>query len=187
MQYLFFDTECANCFGGKAKIYSFGYLITDEKFNIISPPQDLLINPDAKFDPYVKKNILVYDRAFLKTMPKFNERYKAIKKLMTAKETVCIGYGIDNDVRFLSDDCKRYCLPLIKAKIYDVQKLISITENKPARKLDVEFTERFGESEERAHRSDLDAVRTMMIAKQICERENKTPMQIYELMNKKAE
>ena len=120
-------------------------------------------------------------------MPKFNERYKAIKKLMTAKETVCIGYGIDNDVRFLSDDCKRYCLPLIKAKIYDVQKLISVTENKPARKLDVEFTERFGESEERAHRSDVDAVRTMMIAKQICERENKTPMQIYELMNKKAE
>ena len=132
----------------------------------------------------MKKNILVYDRAFLKTMPKFDERYQAIKKLMTAKGTICIGYGIDNDVRFLADDCKRYSLPLIKAKIYDVQKLIALTENKPARKLDIEFTERFGLSEERAHRSDVDAIRTMMIAKQICEREGKTPMQIYELLKK---
>ena len=119
-------------------------------------------------------------------MPKFDERYQAIKKLMTAKGTICIGYGIDNDVRFLADDCKRYSLPLIKAKIYDVQKLIALTENKPARKLDIEFTERFGLSEERAHRSDVDAIRTMMIAKQICEREGKTPMQIYELLKKDA-
>ena len=35
MKYLFFDIECANCFGGKAKIYSFGYLVTDEQFNKI--------------------------------------------------------------------------------------------------------------------------------------------------------
>ncbi len=173
MEYLFFDTECANCYGGKGKIYSFGYLLTDDKFNIITPPQDLLINPDCKFDPYVKKKILVYDRAFLKTMPKFDEQYQTIKKLMTAKNRICLGYGIDNDVRFLSDDCKRYNLPQIKAKIFDVQKLIAICENKQARKLDIEFIERFGEQEGRAHRSDVDAVRTMMIARSICEKQEK--------------
>ena len=179
MEYLFFDTECANCYGGKGKIYSFGYLITDEKFNIISPPQDLLINPDCKFDPYVKRNILVYDRALLKTMPKFNEQYQIIKKLMTAKNRVCLGYGIENDIHFLADDCKRYCLPLIKAKIYDVQKLILLCKNKQARKLDIEFTERFGEQEGRAHRSDVDAVRTMMIAKSICEAQGKSIIEIF--------
>ena len=51
-----------------------------------------------------------------------------------------------------------------------MQKLILLAENKPARKLDIEFHERFAESEGVAHRSDVDAIRTMMIAKQICER-----------------
>ena len=184
MRYLFFDTECANCFGGKAKIYSFGYLITDEKFNILTPPQDLLINPDAKFDPYVKKNILVYDRAYLKTMPKFNERYSFIKELMTAKDVICVGYGIDNDIRFLSDDCKRYSLKEIKANYFDVQKLITLAENRPAKKLDVEFTERFEEGEGRAHRSDVDAVRTMMIAKSICDNARKSLLDFIKLKNK---
>ncbi len=179
MEYLFFDTECANCYGGKGKIYSFGYLLTDDKFNIITPPQDLLINPDCKFDPYVKKNILVYDRAFLKTMPKFDGQYQTIKKLMTAKNRICLGYGIDNDVRFLSDDCKRYNLPQIKAKIFDVQKLIAICEDKQARKLDIEFIERFGAQEGRAHRSDVDAVRTMMIARSICEKQEKPLEEIF--------
>lgn len=186
MKYLFFDTECANCFGGKGKIYSFGFLETDEKFNIITPPQDLLINPDCKFDPYVKKNILVYDRAYLKTMPKFNEMYETIKKLMCGKDVICFGYGIENDLRFLADDCKRYSLPLIKAKIYDVQKLIKIVEDRPARKLDLEFIQKFGEQEGRAHRSDVDAVRTMMIAKKVCETAGKTPLQIYAMETKKA-
>ena len=174
MKYLFFDIECANCFGGKAKIYSFGYLVTDEQFNIISAPEDILINPDSKFDPYVKKNILVYDRAYLKTMPKFNERYTTIKKLMTERGVICIGYGTDNDLRFLHDDCNRYGLEEIKAKTFDVQKLILLAENNPARKLDVEFAERFPDGEGRAHRSDVDAIRTMMIAKQICENTNKS-------------
>ena len=177
MEFLFFDTECANCYGGKGKIYSFGYLITDEYFNILTPPQDLLLNPDCKFDPYVKRNILVYDRAYLKTMPKFNERYDFIKELLTKKGRVCFGYGIDNDLRFLSDECKRYSLPQLKPVIYDVQRLIAIAENKPARKLSVEFQERFGE-QEGAHRSDVDAVRTMMIAKQIYQNLNQDIVEI---------
>lgn len=179
MRYLFFDIECANCYGGKCKIYSFGYLITDEQFNILTPPEDLLINPDCKFDPYVKKNILLYDRKLITSMPKFDQRYKEIKALMTAKEVVCIGYGVENDVRFLADDCKRYNLPLIKAKVYDVQKLIKIACDRPARKLQIEFTEAFGECEEKPHRSDTDAVRTMMLCKKICGETGESVKEIY--------
>ncbi|MBQ7408199.1 MAG: hypothetical protein IJW13_02855 [Clostridia bacterium] len=168
MNYLFFDIECANCFNGKGKIYSFGYLITDSDFNIISPPEDILINPDCKFDPYVKKNILVYDRALIKSKPKFDQVYPIIKKLMTQKDTLCFAYGSDNDQHFLADDCERYSLKKIKAKIFDIQKLIKLAENKNARKLSIEFEERFGNLGSGAHRSDVDAVRTMMIAKQVC-------------------
>lgn len=169
MNYLFFDIECANCYNGKCKIYSFGYLKTDEDFNIIEEPKDILMNPVANFDPYVKKNILVYDRKLLKTMPKFDERYQFIKSLMEDENTICSGYGIvQNDMRFLSDECKRYKLPPISAKCLDVQKLIKVVENKLPKKLGVEFAERFGEQSERAHKSDTDAVRAMIIAREIC-------------------
>ena len=45
MKYLFFDIECANCFDRKGKIFSFGYVLTDEKFNVIEPREDILVSP----------------------------------------------------------------------------------------------------------------------------------------------
>ena len=35
MDYLFFDTECANCLHGEGKICSFGYVRTDENFHVL--------------------------------------------------------------------------------------------------------------------------------------------------------
>lgn len=29
MNYLFFDIECSNCFGGRGKICEFGYMLTN--------------------------------------------------------------------------------------------------------------------------------------------------------------
>ena len=34
MKYVFFDIECANCYQGKGKICSFGYVITNENFDV---------------------------------------------------------------------------------------------------------------------------------------------------------
>ena len=48
MEYIFFDIECANCFQGRGKICSFGYVITDESFNVISK-NDILMNPHSRF------------------------------------------------------------------------------------------------------------------------------------------
>ena len=50
--YLFFDIECANCFGGVGKMCSFGYVLTDEDFNVIDS-QDVAMNPEAEFDWYL--------------------------------------------------------------------------------------------------------------------------------------
>ena len=46
MKYTFFDIECANCIEGQAKICSFGYVITDEQFNLLEK-EDLIVNPKA--------------------------------------------------------------------------------------------------------------------------------------------
>ena len=173
MNYLFFDIECANCYNGKGKIYSFGYLICDHNFKIKTPPCDILINPDCKFDPYVKKNILAYPKEVIKASPKFNEAYEEIKQLMTAKNTICFGYGIDNDLHFLADDCKRYSLEKIQARVYDVQKLIALALDRPARKLVIEYTELVGDEEKGTHKSDVDALRTMLVAKSIFVKDNK--------------
>ena len=40
---VFFDLECANCSFGIAKICEFGYVITDDKLNIISSDNLLII------------------------------------------------------------------------------------------------------------------------------------------------
>lgn len=46
MRYLFFDIECAD--GSKA-ICEFGYVLTDEKFNIIRK-RNILIDPECHFN-----------------------------------------------------------------------------------------------------------------------------------------
>ena len=45
MKFLFFDIECANCFGGVGKIFSFGYVLTDETFHVLER-DDILMNPE---------------------------------------------------------------------------------------------------------------------------------------------
>lgn len=179
MEYLFFDIECANCYSGRGKIYSFGYVITDENFNEIFPPRDVLMNPASNFDPYVKKNILAYDRKLFKTLPKFDEVYPEIRDLLCANNRICFGYGILNDLHFLKDDCARYALPELEFPVYDVQKLIEIVENKKARRLDVEYSERTGDEERGTHRSDEDAVRTAKIAELLCKSSGKKLHEIF--------
>jgi hypothetical protein len=73
----------------------------------------------------------------------------------------------------LADDCKRYSLDKIQARVYDVQKLIAIALDRPARKLIIEYTELACEEEQGTHKSDVDALRTMLVAKSIFEKTQK--------------
>ena len=54
MEFLFFDVECANCFGGVGKMCSFGYVLVDSEFNVIET-DDIVMNPEAPFDWYLTK------------------------------------------------------------------------------------------------------------------------------------
>lgn len=167
VKYLFFDTESANC-RTNGNIFSFGYMIADENFNVSVAPTDIVINPHCRFDGYVKKHILAYKSAQIKSAPSFGDVYDDVCALMCDKNTICIGYGIENDVKFLNGDCLRYKKPQIVAEFYDVQKLIKQAFNRPFRKLSIEYQELAGESDEHAHRSDADAYFTMRVAQEIC-------------------
>lgn len=169
MEYIFFDCESANCHTD-GNIFSFGYVITDENFNVISERSDILVNPRKNFEPYVKKNILAYDIKSVKAAPDFKERFGEITELLCKDGRVCVGYGVENDIKFLKGDCKRYKLKMPVFNVFDVQKLIVRAENKPFKKLSLEYAERFGNDCEHAHRSDCDAYLTMLVARDVCEK-----------------
>lgn len=171
-KYLFFDTESANC-RTNGNVFSFGYMVTDEEFNVFTPPTDIIVNPRCRFDGYIKKHILAYKSEQIKNAPDFGDVYEDIRALMIGGDRICIGYGIENDLKFLKGDCLRYKKPQINANFYDVQKLIRQALGRPFRKLSLEYQELIGESDEHAHRSDADAYFTMRIAQEICKKTQK--------------
>ena len=79
MRYLFFDIECCN---GR-NICEFGYVITDDKFNILEK-KDTTINPENKFNligrPGHRDLYLCYDESVYYKSYKFPYYYDEIKK-----------------------------------------------------------------------------------------------------------
>ena len=123
MKYLFFDIECANCYNNCAKIFSLGYCITDENFNLLHDKEDVLINPRDRFDWYVAKKMMAYPRSIFADKPPFPEFYEFFREMFEDPETVVIGYAVTNDVHFLQDDCRRYDLTPFTYRFYDVQQI----------------------------------------------------------------
>ena len=168
MKYLFFDIECANCYNNCAKIFSLGYVITDEKFNILHEKEDVLINPKDRFDWYVAKKMMAYPREIFKDMPPFPDFYEGFKAMFEDPDVMVIGYAVTNDVHFLHDDCRRYGLAPYTYKFYDVQQLYARQPvNNTAKNLEDSVLSWYGEEPENMHRSDEDAYNTMRIMKAI--------------------
>ena len=86
MRYLFFDIECCN---GR-DICEFGYVITDENFNILEK-DDIIINPENKFNltgrPGGRNISLFYSKDVYYKAKTFPHYYDRIKKLI---EKYCI-------------------------------------------------------------------------------------------------
>ena len=117
--YIFFDVECANCYGGKGKICTFGYVVVDENFTILQK-EDVLINPAVeKWDWYVIKNMLAYKKKQMEAAPKFDAHYLKIAKLLT-ENRVC-GFDVGLDIKYVNQDCERYNLPGLPVECFDVQ------------------------------------------------------------------
>lgn len=130
MKYLFFDIECSNCFGGKNKICEFGYVITDEKFNVIRKG-DIPMSPGDKnnrsdrFDVSIYKREpgfqWAYDFDYYFSCKKFPAHYERIKKLFEDEDTMVFGYSVGNDARYLDSEFQRYKLNPFKYKVCDIQ------------------------------------------------------------------
>ncbi|MBQ8288001.1 MAG: hypothetical protein IJX76_04420 [Clostridia bacterium] len=167
MNYCFFDIECANCYGGKGKICSFGYVLTDEQFNVLEK-KDIVINPRSSFNlgPDLK---LAYTKAEFRQAAPFPDYYDEIGALLEYPEYIILGYSIENDCNFLRSDCKRYNLPCFDFPFYDVQCMVMQMfdlQNMPSLQKALEF---FGMHEDQEiHKSDDDAYMTMLAMKGAC-------------------
>ena len=169
MKYLFFDIECANCFDGKGKICEFGYVITDEKFTVLSA-DSIKINPRSKFDKkgFAIRGIeLEESYEYYKTQPDFKHFYNRIKTLLCQQHQVVVGHGVDNDARYLLDECNRYNLQPINFEFYDTCELVKLIYKRENNLRLKNLYEEFCAKEEVAqkHRGLDDAYMTMSLAK----------------------
>lgn len=182
MKYLFFDIECANCYNNCAKIFSLGYCITDENFNLLHDKEDVLINPKDRFDWYVAKKMMAYPREIFADHPPFPEFYERFREMFEDPDTVVIGYAVTNDVHFLQDDCKRYGLTPFTYRFYDVQQIYARQpENNTAKNLEDSLLSWCGLEPENLHRSDEDAYNTMLILKAIAAYHGKNLPELLEM------
>lgn len=174
MDYLFFDVECANCFEGTGKLCEFGYVLTDDKFNIIEK-ENILINPMARFDPYVIKKMLNYSEQEYKQNPKFDKFYDKIISLITQKDRLVVGHTVGGDAKYIGSDCMRYKLDPPDFDHIDIVEIYKgLNDQKDAVSLG-KMSEILGiEVPENVHCALVDAELTMLCAKAIAENNQTT-------------
>lgn len=164
---LFFDMEFAN---GKiaGSVFSFGYLVTDEEFNILTEPADICINPDCEWNDYVAKNILAYPMETIEASPLFPACYAEISELFASVD-VAVGFSVGNDIAALRRVCERYELSPILYRWFDMEKLCRMADkHREAHGLAGYVTAWCGQAPENQHRSDGDALATMHLMRAVC-------------------
>ena len=120
MRYLSFDIECCD---GRS-ICEFGYVITDESFNIIEK-DCFTVNPVLPFSLLRRPNQddmkLYFSEEEYYASPEFPDFYDRIRSLLTAPDQTVIGYSTGCDAGFLRDACLRYGLPSLDFGFVDIQ------------------------------------------------------------------
>ncbi len=181
MNYVFFDIECACVFKSVAKICAFGYVVTDERFEVLKR-EDILMDPKGKFHLTDRKGgeglVLPYSYEDFKKYPAFPAAYRKIKSLLEDKNAIVLGHATMNDVNYLNLETKRYKLPSFRFEFHDTQFFYMNTERDYTRQyglgamaeaLGVEFT---------PHRAVDDAYATMRVCEALCKREGVTVQEL---------
>ncbi len=184
MNLLFFDIECACVYKNTAKICAFGYVLCDDKFNIIEK-KDILVNPKGRFHLTDGKGengiVLPYNYEDFRSYPTFPEVYPEIQALLENKGNMVYGHAVENDIKYLNLETRRYGLQPLHFSFSDTQLIYRTLTGDftkcpgletMASQLGVDFE---------PHRSEDDAYVTMCVLKKICE---KMGCNVYELRKK---
>lgn len=164
MKYLFFDTEKATSNGGN-KICEFGYVITNENFEILER-FNFVINPNihrSEWDWYVVKKILTRKISEYQKKPLFTAYYDDIVSIFSEVDYV-FGHSLNNDAKALNDECVRYGLPSIDFNFYDIKYMYKsyagtnqeVSLEKIMEKLQIE-------GEVGNHDAEVDSINTMKV------------------------
>lgn len=170
MEYVIIDTESCTGKGDDGSLCSIGYALADENF-VITKRNDLLINPLPKrFSVGDKKNLkrtgvlFAYSEEQFRNSPDFKNRYAQIKNLFNGRTV--LGFAMGNDVKYINDACDKFNLPRIEYEFTDIQflyKLSHPSENSVGLKT---LADKYGISY-LEHRSDEDAVVSLLVLKQV--------------------
>ncbi len=169
MKYLLYDLEYASSKGGISKICEFGYILTDESFNVLER-DNFIIDPyitREEWDWRVVKKILTRNVSEYENSPRFDEYYNDLKKLILDADYV-LGHSLNSDAKPLNQDCERYELESIDYDFYDIKPFYKQYSN--TRK-DTSVTNMLEElkieGKEREHDAETDAYNTMLELKQM--------------------
>ncbi len=184
MEYIFFDIECANCFHGHGKICSFGYVITDEHFNVISK-NDILMNPHSRFHLYGHGNhpgiTLGYDEKTFNASPSFPRHYAKIRELLTKPNRLVFGFSVMSDAGYIKSECERYHKEIFDYSFIDIQRIFTDLKGLDNTPSLIKCAHEYGVMESQdVHRSDDDSYFTMRVLKGICEETGLTPKELIE-------
>ena len=171
IKYLIFDLEYASSTGGVCKICEFGYVVTNEKFDIIKKG-NFIIDPYINrrdWDWRVVKTILTRPIYVYEKSSRFDEYYDDIYDLINSVDYI-FGHSLDGDAKALNDDCKRYELSSIDFAIYDIKQLY---KEYSSIKRDVSVTEILDnlgiQGDAKTHDAEADAYNTMLELKGMLE------------------
>ena len=163
---LFFDIESAT--GNVGGICEFGYVLTNEKFEILEE-RNILINPKCEFSWRVLKKVLKRDKRVYEVQKGLTSHYDFIRKLITGADLV-FGFATINDVNYLNSDLQRFNLKPIDYNFYDIQKILG-EFNSDYKNLSLENSMNLLEVKRlgKLHDARYDALNSMLILKKISE------------------
>lgn len=174
MKYLFFDIECACVFKTVAKICAFGYVLTDESFNVLEK-EDILLNPKGNFHLTDRKGekglVLPYEYEEFKSHETFAEVYPRLKALLEDPDSLVAGHSTLNDVNYLNLETKRFHLPSFRFRFADTQLVYMAKLSRFDRQFGLEYVMQDLHVEFTPHRAVDDAYAAMRVAEALCKEE----------------
>ena len=164
-KFLFFDIECIQV-AGRDYIFSFGYVLCDQHFQVLKQ-EDILINPNIHFQ--ISTGIKIhYPWNKISSQPTFIEFYEQLKYLLENPDHQVVGHAIDNDIKFLYQECQEYKLPGFHFDFVDSQVVFDDFHHLDKRSSIATILDYYQLKPEVLHRSDMDAYYNMLYMQKMC-------------------